>query len=288
MRSADEIQKLLIDTANSDDRIRVVLLNGSRANPNIQPDKFQDFDIVFIVNNFDSFISDHSWTNFLGEKLICQLPDEMTLAEDCQSKNATLGFHYLMLFTDGNRIDLTLFPVENLKTDFENDSLTIVWLDKDSLFPNVSQPTDKDYHIQKPTEKEFLDTCNEFWWVSTYVAKGLLRNEITYAKEMLETTARPMFMKIIEWFIGTETNFSVMFGKGGKFMKQNLSGTRYEKILATYSDQRLENNWESLFIMMELFGELAFTVANKLGFQYNSNEETNVLTYLKASYNGQK
>ena len=288
MRSADEIEKLIIDTAKSDDRIRAVLLNGSRANPSIQPDKFQDFDIVFIVSNFESFISDHSWIDFFGEKLICQLPDEMTFGKDDKDNNKTIGFHYLMLFKDGNRIDLTLFPIENFKTDFAFDSQTIVWLDKDNLFPNVSHSADTDYHIQKPTEKYFLETCNEFWWVSTYVAKGLLRNEIPYSKEMLETIVRPMFMKILEWFIGTETNFSISFGKGGKFMKQHLSNTQYDKILTTYSDQQLENNWKSLFLMTELFGELAATVANKLNFQYNSNEEHNVITYLKTSYHGQK
>lgn len=288
MRSADEIQDLIIDTARSDDRIRTVLLNGSRANPNIQPDKYQDFDIVFIVSKYNSFISDHSWTHFLGEKLICQLPDEMTLEEDNKDKKETIGFHYLMLFMDGNRIDLTLFPIEKFKTSFAFDSLTIIWLDKDNLFPNVSQSIDTDYHIRKPTEKNFLETCNEFWWVSTYVAKGLLRNEITYAKEMLETAVRPMFMKIIKWFIGAKTNFSVSAGKGGKFMKQYLSSKQYNRILATYSDWQLENNWKSLFIMAELFGELAAAVANKLNFQYNPNEERNVITYLKASYSGHK
>jgi aminoglycoside 6-adenylyltransferase len=288
MRNSDEIQKLITDTAKSDDRIMAVLLNGSRANPGIPPDKFQDFDINFIVSNFDSFISDHSWTDLFGEKVICQLPDEMIFGGDDKNNNETIGFHYLMLFKDGNRIDLTLFPIESFKTDFIFDSLTIVWLDKDNLFPNVSRSTDIDYHIRKPTERIFLETCNEFWWVSTYVAKGLLRNEITYAKEMLETVVRPMFMKIIEWFIGTETDFSISFGKGGKFMKQNLSGTQYDKILATYSDQQLENNWKSLFLMTELFGELASAVANKLNFQYNSNEEHNVMTYLKTSYQEQE
>ena len=37
---------------------------------------------------------------------------------------------------------------------------------------------------------------------------------------MQETVVRPMFMKMIEWYIGTETNFSVSFGKAGKFMKK--------------------------------------------------------------------
>ena len=192
MRDEAEIRDLIIGLAVNDERIRAVLLNGSRANPHAKPDNYQDFDIVFIVSNLESFISDHSWTDFFGEKLICQLPNEMTFGEDHIDDSETKGFTYLMLFKDGNRIDLTLFPIENFNTDFVFDSLTVVWLDKDNLFPNVPHPTDTDYRIKKPTEKNFLDTCNEFWWVSTYVAKGLSRNEITYAKEMLETTDEPV------------------------------------------------------------------------------------------------
>lgn len=287
MRSDKEIQEQILNIAKTDDRIRTVLLNGSRVNPNIQQDKFQDFDIVFIVRDFDSFINNKRWADVFGERLIWQLPDEMTFGDDDDCKEET-AFHYLMLFKDGNRIDLTLFPIEKFNSDFTPDSLTVIWLDKDNLFPNLPLPFDTDYHIQKPSEKVFLDTCNEFWWVSTYVAKGLLRNEITYAKEMLETVVRPMFMKIIEWYIGTNTQFSVSFGKGGRNMKQYLSNKEYSKILATYSDHQLENNWKSLFTKTELFGEFAISIANRLNFQYNQDEQQNAMTYLKTYYHKQK
>lgn len=276
MRSEREIKKLILDTATKDDRIRAVLLNGSRANPNIEPDKFQDFDIVFIVNRFKSFIGEHNWTNVFGEKIIFQMPDQMTNGEQ---KN--IGFSYLMLFKDGTRIDLTLFPVENIETDFLIDSLTIVWLDKDKLFSKIITSTDVDYHILRPTENEFLDTCNEFWWVSTYVAKGLLRNEIIYAKEMLETAVRPMFMKVVEWKIGSENNFSVSCGKAGKFINRYLSKTDYEKLLTTYSNYEIKNNWQSLFIMTDLFGQFAMEFSTKMKFHYETTEQQNTIDYLK-------
>lgn len=285
MRSPDEIKELIISTANADDRIRAVLLNGSRANPNIQPDKYQDFDIVFIVKDLETFTNNHNWTDCFGEKLIVQLPNEMCFGNENPKQGA---FTYLMLFTDGNRIDLTLLAIEKIKADYKFDSLTVVLRDKDKLFIKTPKSTDKDYYIQKPTEKYFLDVCNEFWWVSTYVAKGLIRNEITYAKEMLETVVRPMFMKNIEWYIGTQTDFSISFGKGGKFMKQNLSKTQYDKVLATYSDYQLGNNWASLFLMTELFGAFAIAIADKLEFNYNLEEEKNVKSYLEAMYNEQK
>jgi aminoglycoside 6-adenylyltransferase len=245
MRSADTIQKLIVDRAHADHRIRAVLLNGSRANLHAKSDPLQDFDVVYIVDDIDSFTSDHNWTNIFGETLILQLPDEMTFGKENSADNKkSPGFSYLMLFEDGNRIDLTLFPKDKMTTDFHIDSLTVIWLDKDNLFSYIGEPGDIDYVIQRPTEKEFLDTCNEFWWVSTYVAKGLLRSEIPYAKEMLETIVRPMFMKVIEWQIGTETDFSVSFGKGGKNMKGYLSMGLYGKILSTYADHQIEKQLE--------------------------------------------
>ena len=67
MRNEVEVITLILNIAKTDERIRAVLINGSRANPKIKQDKFQDFDIVYIVNKIDSFLSDHSWIDIFGE-----------------------------------------------------------------------------------------------------------------------------------------------------------------------------------------------------------------------------
>jgi aminoglycoside 6-adenylyltransferase len=285
MRSSEEIKRLVIAVATNDERIRAVLLNGSRANAKLAPDKYQDFDIVYIVNDIESLTSNKSWVNIFGDKLIWQLPDEMVIGKIEPGK--LNRFAFLMLFTDGNRIDLTLLSKNELSVNDKPDSLTMVWLDKDNMFSNFHSPNDSDYLVKEPMEKEFLDTCNEFWWVCTYVAKGLARREITYSKEMLETVVRPMFMKIIAWCIGIETNFSVSVGKGGRFMPNFLRPGLYNKILQTYSDHRLENNWKALFLMTEIFGQLARTIATSLQFNYVVAEEKNVLAYLEKMHNEQ-
>lgn len=283
MRNADEIKNLILNFARSDDRVRAVLLNGSRANPNLEPDIFQDFDIVFVVDDLESFTANHAWTDFFGEKIVSQMPEEMNLGEN-YSQEKTVSFSYLMQFEDGNRIDLTLFPKDKLDTDFQPDSLTVLWLNKDNFFPNIPPSNDKDYHVKKPTQKEFSDVCNEFWWVSTYVAKGLLRNEITYAKEMLETVVRPMFMKMIEWKIGVENNFSVNVGKAGKFIKNYLAEDFYRDILQTYSNAEIEENWKSLLRMTEIFQQTSIETARKLNFQLDKFEQEKTLAYLKELY----
>jgi aminoglycoside 6-adenylyltransferase len=287
MRNETEIKNLILDFAQHDDRVRAVLLNGSRANPNIKPDRLQDFDIVFLVDNLESFTIDNSWTNIFGEQIIFQLPDEMIFGdEDCNREK--ISFAYLMLFKDGNRIDLTLFPKQKFQSDFKPDSLTILWLDKDHLFTSLPKPSDKDYHIQKPSEKDFADTCNEFWWVSTYVGKGLLRNEVIYAKESLETVVRPMLMKVLKWKVGIENNFGVSFGKSGKFLKSYLSDNLYKKLLLTYSNSETEENWKALFLMTQIFQETSDSIAEEFGFIVNKKEQQNTIAYLKELHDGQK
>jgi len=52
--------KIILDFANQDKRVRAVALNGSRANDEIKKDKFQDYDIVYIVDDEDYFIKNDS------------------------------------------------------------------------------------------------------------------------------------------------------------------------------------------------------------------------------------
>ena len=88
MRSSEQIKKAIIDFAEVDKRIRAVLLNGSRANPNIKPDKYQDYDITFLVSGIKNFISDLSWTNVFGKKVLEQLPDQMVIGDEKQKQKA--------------------------------------------------------------------------------------------------------------------------------------------------------------------------------------------------------
>jgi aminoglycoside 6-adenylyltransferase len=282
MRTPDEIRHIVLDIAKTDRRIRAVLLNGSRANQKISPDNLQDFDIVYIVHQMDSFLSSPNWTSIFGEKLIWQLPDEMDFPAPMEK--TPHSFHYLMLLNDGNRIDLTLFPAEKIETDFTPDSLTVVWLDKDNLFEHIEPASDRDYHVKRPTEKEFRDAGNEFWWVSAYIAKGLMRREILYAKTIMEGPVRKMFLKMTEWYIGAKTEFSVSTGLYGKYIKQYLSDDEYTMWLKTYPDSNNKNIWHALFLMTDIFKGFALSIAEKLHFSYNTMEQDNVISYLHEQY----
>lgn len=67
LRTEQEMMDLILGVAERDERVRAVVLNGSRANPNAPKGAFQDYDIVHLVTDLDSSVSDDSWIDVFGE-----------------------------------------------------------------------------------------------------------------------------------------------------------------------------------------------------------------------------
>lgn len=276
MRSEQEMLDLILDTARADERIRAVIMSGSRANPNAPRDPFQDFDIVYIVTDVAPFRHNLDWIQRFGELMILQMPDEMG---DPPSDNAD-SFTYLMQFTDGNRIDLGV-ALPTMLPEIVKDSQTIVLLDKDGIVPPLPPASDRDYRPRPPDAKAFADCCNEFWWVCSYVAKGLWRGEIIYAKHMQDAVVRPQLMKMLNWYVGVTTGFAVSPGKFGKYLQRYLAPTEWELLLKTYADADCDCTWEALFAMCDLFRLAARRVAAHFNFEYSQGDDARVSAHLR-------
>ena len=269
--------ELILSVASGNNNIRAVILNGSRANKNIKSDDFQDYDIVYVVDELKGFESRPTWIDVFGERIILQMPNSMKIDED-DSETEEDEITYLMLFKDFNRIDLKLVEVKNILN--YKDSLSKILLDKDHLFKERLGPSEEDYMIKEPSQKEFLDCCNEFWWVSTYVIKGLARDEPIYAKEMLENPVRKMFMKMLSWYVGATKGFEINLGNCNRFFKEYVSSALWKRILRTYPDSEIINIWNSLMEMISVFHELGLEVAKETGLNYKIEESINVKEYI--------
>ncbi|MFZ5912519.1 MAG: aminoglycoside 6-adenylyltransferase [Chloroflexota bacterium] len=275
MRSEQEMLQLILDFTSRDDNIRAVLLNGSRANPNAPRDPFQDFDLLCLVRDVTPYVRNRDIPPRFGEIMILQLPDDMGQPR----WPAEVHYSYLMQYMDGNRIDLGFHSLARIE-DVIHDSLTVVLQDKDGILKDVPPPSDKDYLVEQPTEKAFQDCCNEFWWCSPYVAKGLWRGELTYAKYILEEVIRPELMKMLVWYFGLRTAFKKSPGKAGKYLKAGLEPETWAELEATYPDSKFEHIWDSLFVMGRLFRRIAQVMASAYGFEYSQGDDNRVSAYL--------
>ncbi len=276
MLTEREMFDLILGTARADERIRAVILNGSRANPAVKRDIFQDYDVIYLVRDMESFLADPGWIKCFGELMILQLPDDMGDV----SKKRLVSYGYLMQFADGNRIDLTLYPIGKLDS-MEPDTLSILLLDKDGIITPFPPPSAAGYAPKPPAAKAFADCCNEFWWCSPYVAKGLWRKEIPYARYMLDVVLRGELMKMLEWYVGSKNGFTSGLGNMGKHLEENLEPELWNLWLHTYADAGIDHAWDALEAMGELFRIAGMKVAAHFGFPYPLGDDGRVRAHLK-------
>ncbi|MGO1044864.1 aminoglycoside 6-adenylyltransferase [Clostridioides difficile] len=271
MRTEKEMLDLILNIAKENELIRAVYMNGSRTNPNVPKDIFQDYDIVYVVSETKPFYEDESWIDCFGSRLYMQMPEKMDyLRGDNHNFDETYG--WLIQFEDGNRLDLHVESILFSLKKILLDKLCVALLDKDDILPQIPESTDEDYHVKKPLENEFICDCNNFWWCLNNVAKGLWREEVPYVMDMINYHIRPNLINLLSWKIGIDTNYTCSVGKSGKYMCNFLEEDMYNRFLSTYSDGKVDNIWNATLSMCDLFDEVAVEVSNKLGYKYNKEE----------------
>ena len=279
MRSEQEMFDIILNTAKENDHIRAVYMNGSRANPNITKDKYQDFDIVYVVDDSAPPFNDKQWITMFGNIAVLQEPDLNDCAWGTQHDfSRSYGWH--LLFYDGNRIDLTICTKQVMLEEYESDSLTVPLLDKNGWLPKIPAANDRSYYVKKPTEPQYIDVTNNFWWCLQNVAKGIVRDQLTYAMNMYIQCVHEKLEIMVSWYIGVDNNFSVSVGAWGKCYKQYLPEKLYEMYKNTYSDGNFNHLWDAIFTACELFRITAPTVGKQFGFDYNVQEDNNMMDYL--------
>lgn len=277
MRNSKEMFGLFNGIAASDERIRAMTLEGSRVNPSVTPDIWQDYDITFLVTETESFLRSDDWLAVFGERIFMQKPEAMELfPPDFPSG----WFSYLMLFDDGVKIDLTIVPVSDIKNYFEQDPLICVLLDKDGICPKLLKPSDERFWVQKPCEAFVSDCANEFLFVCTYVAKGLLRNEQLFANHMFESAVRKELLRMLGYLAGARNGFPVNTGKHNKWLPRFLSEDERSALSVTYNLSAVDAAWNALYTAMRLFQKAEREVCAALGYEY-SDETLKIKEYIE-------
>ena len=264
MRTDTEMMNLILQIADTLE-VEAIALSGSRTNPQAPKDEFQDYDVVYIVENLNDLLSDLSWLDQFGMRLIEQ--------------HNVLGHRrlYLMLFEDGNRIDLTLCPKEYTQEWVDSEANFEVIKDDKGLF-EAYQPNSKRYWTAPPTEEEFAASCNEFWWVSAYVVKAIRRNQLIYATDHLYGICQQEVLKILAWQVASDKGI-VDIGKNYKYLFQYLPAEQEKEFSALLNLSSIEKVSQSLFATMKLFDCEAQSLAQKMGFDYDQEVAVKMMTY---------
>ena len=264
MRTEPEILDLIFQTAKTL-QVEAVAMSGSRTNSQAPQDEFQDYDLVYVVDDIDNLTSDLSWLDLFGKRIIEQ----------------EVGFGhrrlFLMLFEDGNRIDLTLCPKDHIQEWVDSEAGFTVFEDPEHLFEPYS-PNIERYWTSPASAIEFEKICNEFWWVSTYVVKGICRKQVIYATDHLHGICQQELLKVLAWQVATDKGM-VDIGKNYKYLFKYLPTEKGKEFSNLLDFSSIDKITQSLFATMNFFHQEAQSLAKKLGFHYDKEVAEKMIQY---------
>ena len=267
MRTDKEMLDLILQIAKKL-QVDAVAMSGSRTNPKAPKDEFQDYDVVYLVENFEELISDLSWLDQFGKRVIEQ--------------EVTLGHRhlYLMLFKDGNRIDLTLCPKEHIQEWVNSEADYTVLQDEKGLFVPYF-PSPQRYWTSSANQTDFEKACNEFWWVSAYVVKGICRKQVIYATDHLYGICQQELLKVLAWQVASNRG-TVDIGKNYKYLFNYLSSEKEKEFSNLLDFSSLYKITQSLLATMQLFHQEAQSLAQKMGFVYDKKVAEKMIQYAES------
>ena len=264
MRTDQEILELILETAKKL-QVDAVALSGSRTDTKAPKDEFQDYDVVYVVDDLDTLTRDLAWLDRFGKRLI----EQYNVLEHRRL--------YLMLFEDGNRIDLTLCPKEHIKEWVDSEAGFTVLVDEKGLFESYS-PSPQRFWIHPASETDFEKTCNEFWWVSAYVVKGICRKQVIYETDHLYGICQQELLKLLAWQVASDKG-KIDIGKNYKYLFNYLPIEKEKEFSALLDFSSLDKITQSLFATMQLFHQEAQSLAQKMGFKYEKEVAEKMIQY---------
>ena len=284
IHQSEEVINKLIRWGEQHDLIRAMLLTSTRAVPNAPVDTLSDYDVILIVEDVHPFFDDRSWLEDFGEVLVAYWDP---LYQD--PEHGIEMFANVIQYSDGLKIDFTLWPVELLRKIIEAPTLQAeldagyrVLLDKDHLTEGMQPPTYKAYIPTPPTFATYEKTIEDFFSDVPYVAKCLLRGELFPVKWALDYDMKHLFLRmLLEWRTEIDHDWSLPVGALGKGLKKNLPPEIWSQLEETYVGSDIAENWEALFKTITLFRRVAMEVGEALGYAYPQRLDESVTKFAK-------
>ncbi|MBO4767807.1 MAG: aminoglycoside 6-adenylyltransferase [Lachnospiraceae bacterium] len=279
MRSEKEVLDAVLRVAAADDAVKAVIRT------NLVPKrKYDYYNFCFVVTDIERFDGDVFATCF-GDRILLYRGDR-NYPELFPNKTKA----HLMVFRDGVTIVINAMDKDAFLARYYGEpNHENVWigdtylkiLDKDGMLPVIERLSEKQtWFAQKPSEEEFHETCNEFWWVLKTFAEYTLRKELPSAMFYLNVAVRDLLNRLIRWDLFLRAGQSVDMGILDCNMEKLLDEDRFGLYKKTYPTADYENIREAFHAVVKLWSITAGEVAAHCGYDYAKETEADMLRFI--------
>jgi aminoglycoside 6-adenylyltransferase len=264
--SFEEIERRFTAWAEARPDIRAACVLGSRARSDRPADEWSDLDVVVFADDADLLLRSTDWIREMGEPVITFV--EPTAAGD--------GLERRVLYEGGLDVDYSIFPTERLEA-LGGDELAEVedivargmriLLDRDGGLARLARLTPARPEPAAPSQEQFDEQVNDFWYHAVWAAKKLRRGEILMAKGVTDGYMKRLLVRMVAHH-AQAADLETDTWHDGRFFEQWADPRALEQLRHAYSSYDREDVARALPATMDLFRWVAREVAQRLGLSY--------------------
>lgn len=143
-----------------------------------------------------------------------------------------------------------------------------ILLDKDGLVAQLQLSAAEPQPPQPPTQSDFLEVVNDFWYHTVWTAKHLRRGELWWAKSGCDGHLKGLLRRMMEWHARATKGQNYDTWLRGRFLEEWVDPRALKELRKAFAHYDENDIWHALFVTMDLFRWLAIETAERLGYSY--------------------
>ena len=259
--------------AEHEENVRTAIVIGSRARTDHPADEWSDLDIIVLARDPEPYWQTKEWLSAVGTPWLSFVepsPDGGSI-------------EHRVLFAGGLDVDFALGSASGfqqmLEAGIPPDVTDIIrrgirfLVDKDNMAALLPDLPPTAVPLQPPSEKEFLNLVNNFWYHTLWTAKHLRRGELWWAKSCCDMHLKILLQQLLEWHARATRGQETDTWLRGRFLEEWADPRAVAALASAFAHYDAEDIWQALLATMTLFGWLERETAVSLHFTCPTNGE---------------
>jgi aminoglycoside 6-adenylyltransferase len=262
------MEERLIGWAKTEDNLRVVLVFGSRARRDHAADEWSDLDVLLLARHPDMYWAASDWVSHIGTPWI-------TFLEPAPDGS---GYELRVLFEGGLDVDFCPDDIDRFRQALQEGLSPVdvdllsrgvrVLVDKENLSKHLASVIRVPSSTALPSEPEFHNAVNDFWFHTVWTTKRLRRGELWRAKYCCDVHLKQLLLRMLEWQARASRGPEVDTWVGGRFLREWADPRAVGALPTVFAHYSPEDIQRALLATMDLFRWLATEMAEQAGYAY--------------------
>lgn len=271
--------------AEAEANVRAAIVIGSRARTDHPADQWSDLDVLIFAVDPEPY-REAGWLHDIGTPWL-------TFLEPTPDGS---GYERRVLFQAGLDVDFIPLPVAHLAQwltqgfppplpDLLARGVRFL-VDKEGFAARLDALNVEPPSYTPPTEDQFLNAVNNFWYHTVWTAKHLRRGELWWAKSCCDGYLKDLLHRMLVWH-ARATREEVDTWMRGRYLEEWADSRAVEALAEAYAHYHEADVWRALQATLALFSWVAHEAAEALGYPYPDEGEAHARALVRRLAAGQ-